>query len=136
MTRHSINYRCEIARTTVFSLIEMGDESAIFHFLRCRSVYNFPSDNDVLCFCFQIIRHFIEVVNLMRKEQCIGPVSWSTAVKFLCARKFDVARAVALYEQHEATRYREGLTSFDPSVDPLKTELETEKFTILVRYCA
>lgn len=72
----------------------------------------------------------------MRKEQCIGPVSWSTAVKFLCARKFDVARAVALYEQHEATRYREGLTSFDPSVDPLKTELETEKFTILVRYVA
>lgn len=72
----------------------------------------------------------------MRKEQCIGPVSWSTAVKFLCARKFDVARAVALYEQHEATRYREGLTSFDPSVDPLKTELETEKFTILVRYIA
>lgn len=34
MTRHSINYRCEIARTTVFSLIKMGDESAIFHFLK------------------------------------------------------------------------------------------------------
>lgn len=75
----------------------------------------------------------MEVVNLMRKEQCLGPISWSTAIKFLCARKFDVARAVALYEQHEATRYREGLTSFDPAVDPLKSELETEKFTILVK---
>lgn len=74
----------------------------------------------------------MEVVNLIRKEQCMGPVSWSTAVKFLYARKFDVTRAVALYEQHEATRFREGLTSFDPTVDPLKSELETEKFTILV----
>lgn len=76
----------------------------------------------------------MEVVNLMRKKQCLGPVSWSTAIKFLFARKFDVARAVALYEQHEATRYREGLMSFDPSVDPLKSELETEKFTILVNF--
>lgn len=68
----------------------------------------------------------------MRKEQSQGPVSWSTAVKFLCARKFDVARAVALYEQHEATRDREGLTDFDPTIEPLKSELDTAKFTILV----
>jgi tyrosine-protein phosphatase non-receptor type 9 len=59
-------------------------------------------------------------------------VSWATAVKFLAARKFDVSRAVALYEQHEATRHREGLVRFDPSREPLKSELDTGKFTILV----
>ena len=80
----------------------------------------------------QIIKHFIEEVNLLRKERRQGPVSWSTAVKFLCARKFDVARAVALYDQHEATRDREGLIDFDPNVEPLKSELDTAKFTILV----
>ncbi|XP_065223090.1 tyrosine-protein phosphatase non-receptor type 9 [Planococcus citri] len=79
----------------------------------------------------QIIKHFIEEVNLMRKERGEGPVSWSTAVKFLCARKFDVARAVALHDQHEATRHREGLLNFDPSIEPLKSELDTAKFTIL-----
>lgn len=69
----------------------------------------------------------------MRKERGEGPVSWSTAVKFLCARKFEVVRAVALYDQHEATRHREGLLNFDPTVEPLKSELDTAKFTILVK---
>ncbi|XP_048484673.1 tyrosine-protein phosphatase non-receptor type 9 isoform X3 [Plutella xylostella] len=58
-------------------------------------------------------------------------VSRATAVKFLLARKFDVARAHALWRQHEATRRREGLTKFEPFEDPLKSELETGKFTIL-----
>lgn len=82
----------------------------------------------------QLVHDFMENVNLMRKKRCLGPVSFSTAVKFLCARKFDINRAVALYEQHEDTRDREGLTSFDPSVDPLKSELHTAKFTILVSF--
>ena len=43
-----------------------------------------------------------------------------------------MSRAVALYEQHEATRNREGLVHFDPSREPLKSELDTGKFTILV----
>ncbi|CAG4943450.1 unnamed protein product [Parnassius apollo] len=58
-------------------------------------------------------------------------VSRATAIRFLFARKFDVARAHALWRQHEATRRREGLTKFEPFEDPLKTELATGKFTIL-----
>lgn len=29
------------------------------------------------------------------------PVSWTTAVKFLMARKFDIRRAIDLYNSHE-----------------------------------
>ncbi|XP_041980449.1 tyrosine-protein phosphatase non-receptor type 9-like [Aricia agestis] len=58
-------------------------------------------------------------------------VSRATAIKFLLARKFDVARAHALWRQHEATRRREGLVKFEPFEEPLKSELETGKFTIL-----
>ncbi|XP_049872187.1 tyrosine-protein phosphatase non-receptor type 9 isoform X2 [Pectinophora gossypiella] len=58
-------------------------------------------------------------------------VSRATAIKFLLARKFDVARAHALWRQHEATRRREGLNKFEPFEEPLKSELETGKFTIL-----
>lgn len=60
-------------------------------------------------------------------------VTAATAVKFLLARKSDVQRAVALFEQHELIRQRECLYNLDPMVDPLRTELETGKFTILVR---
>lgn len=41
-------------------------------------------------------------------------------------------RAVNLYEQHEATRHREGLVNLNPTCEPLQTELSTGKFTILV----
>lgn len=51
------------------------------------------------------------------------------------ARKFDVGRGLMLYEQHEATRIREGLVKFEPTADPLRTELETGKFTVLVIHC-
>ena len=47
------------------------------------------------------------------------------------ARKFHVDRALALYQQHELMRIREGLTVFDPASSPLKEELKTGKFTIL-----
>lgn len=80
----------------------------------------------------QATKNFIEVVNKLRSRRKLGPVSWSTAVLFLLARKFDVNRAVALYEQHEATRLREGLVHFDPLSEPLRSELLTGKFTILV----
>lgn len=81
---------------------------------------------------FQATKAFLEVVNTSRTRRNVGPVSWSTAVKFLFARKFDVNRAVSLFEQHEATRMREGLIDFNPMKDPVYSELETGKFTILV----
>lgn len=59
-------------------------------------------------------------------------ISQTTAVKFLYARKFDVPRAVSLYEQHEQIRLKEGLYNIDPDVEPLRSELQTGKFTILV----
>ncbi|XP_030746081.1 tyrosine-protein phosphatase non-receptor type 9-like [Sitophilus oryzae] len=75
-------------------------------------------------------KEFIERVNAkFKRNGCT--TSWSTAVLFLYARKFDVNRAVALYEQHEATRQREGLNKFDPHKEPLHSELLTGKFTVL-----
>lgn len=80
---------------------------------------------------YQATKEFIEVINERRSQRNAGPLAWNTAVKFLMARKFDIRRALALYEQHEITRNREGLVKLDPSREPLKTELETGKFTIL-----
>lgn len=54
-----------------------------------------------------------------------------TFYRFLFARKFDVARAHTLWRHHEETRRREGLIRFEPFEDPLRSELETGKFTIL-----
>jgi tyrosine-protein phosphatase non-receptor type 9 len=76
------------------------------------------------------------MVNKCRAGRRAGPVSWSTAVKFLSARKFEVSRALALYEQHEATRRREGLALMTPTREPLLSELRTGKFTVLVGYFA
>ncbi len=47
------------------------------------------------------------------------------------ARKFHVDRALALYQQHELMRVREGLDTFDIGRSPLSEELRTGKFTIL-----
>jgi len=68
----------------------------------------------------------------MHKLQNKPPISRSSAFKFLVARKFDVAKAVLLHEQHEETRLREGLFGFNCAVEPLKSEIRTQKFTILV----
>lgn len=88
--------------------------------------------NECYYFCLQATKEFIEAVNKCRAGRRAGPVSWSTAVKFLAARKFEVGRALALYEQHEATRKREGLALLLPTQEPLSSELRTEKFTVLV----
>lgn len=80
----------------------------------------------------QAAKEFITAVNRVRIGRGSGPLSWASAVKFLMARKFDVSRALTLYEQHEATRIREGLIRFEPIAEPLRTELETGKFTVLV----
>lgn len=82
---------------------------------------------------FQATKEFIEKVNQKYKRK-LGPISWSLAVRFLYARKFDVIRALTLFEQHEITRRREGLINFDPLKEPLCSELMTGKFTILVSF--
>lgn len=93
---------------------------------RCRMILCGAVDGFV-----QATKEFVEQVNELRRARNVGPLSWNTAVKFLMARKFDVSRAVSLYEQHEATRQREGLTHLNPDIDPLRSELGTGKFTIL-----
>ncbi|KAG5888795.1 hypothetical protein JTB14_007070 [Gonioctena quinquepunctata] len=81
--------------------------------------------------CFQATKEFLQKVNAKYRSRKIGPVPWSTAVRFLYARKFDVSRALALFDQHESIRKREELDGFDPLSEPLKTELLTGKFTVL-----
>lgn len=77
------------------------------------------------------VKQFIDLVSELGSNVNRKNVTTATAVKFLFARKFDVQRAVALYEQHELIRQRECLYNLDPMSDPLRTELETGKFTIL-----
>ncbi|XP_037918407.1 tyrosine-protein phosphatase non-receptor type 9 isoform X1 [Hermetia illucens] len=77
------------------------------------------------------VKQFIDLVKEIGSCSARKTVTQSTAIKFLYARKFDVPRAVALYEQHELIRQKEGLYNFDPSTEPLRSELETGKFTIL-----
>jgi hypothetical protein len=59
-------------------------------------------------------------------------VTPETAIQYLSARKFDIPKAVALYEANSQTRQREELYGIDSTVDPLRSELATEKFTVLV----
>ncbi|KAF0758795.1 tyrosine-protein phosphatase non-receptor type 9 [Aphis craccivora] len=77
------------------------------------------------------VDEFIHTINQARKFQNKPPIARSSAFKFLIARKFDVNRAVLLFEQHEETRLREGLFGFNCAVEPLKSEIQTQKFTIL-----
>lgn len=82
----------------------------------------------------QTVNEFIKSVKNIceqKKRPVIG-ITRSFAVKFLWARKFDINRAILLYIQHEETRQREGLFGFNCAVEPLKSELQTQKFTILV----
>jgi len=76
-------------------------------------------------------KKFLENVNNWRSAQKHEALPWSSAVKFLMARKFNVDRALVLYQQHEIMRIREGLTYFDHSSGPLQSELKRGKFTIL-----
>ncbi|KAF8781645.1 Tyrosine-protein phosphatase non-receptor type 9 like protein [Argiope bruennichi] len=81
----------------------------------------------------EIVKEFVAIVKELQLHKNGDKKSWNefTAVKFMMARKFDICRAVALFEAHEVMRRREGLIRFDPTSDALRTELETGKFTIL-----
>lgn len=56
---------------------------------------------------------------------------WNTALKFLMARRFDVERAIKLYEDHENLRKKESLYSINLCDEAFMRELEFGKFTIL-----
>ncbi|KAL4640257.1 tyrosine-protein phosphatase non-receptor type 9-like [Arapaima gigas] len=58
-------------------------------------------------------------------------VSHSTAVKFLMARKFDVSRAIDLFQAYKNTRIKEGIYNLNPNDEPLRSELLSGKFTVL-----
>uniref|UniRef100_A0A667YA25 Tyrosine-protein phosphatase non-receptor type 9 n=1 Tax=Myripristis murdjan TaxID=586833 RepID=A0A667YA25_9TELE len=60
-----------------------------------------------------------------------GLVSEPTAVKFLMARKFDVSRAIDLFQAYKNTRIKEGIFNINPDEEPLRSELLSGKFTVL-----
>lgn len=80
--------------------------------------------------CLQAIKQFIDLLNSQHQQR--KAVSPEVAIQYLSARKFDIPKAVALYEANLRTRQLEGLYGFHSTVDPLRSELETGKFTVLV----
>lgn len=79
----------------------------------------------------RVTHQFLEHLNRVRAQYNVPPVSWSTAVRFLMARKFDVKRALELFRSHGDLRIREGLFNFNPTEEPVSRELLSEKFTVL-----
>lgn len=73
------------------------------------------------------------VNNEIRSNGSMNPMSQRTALKFLIARKFDIDRAIELYQQHEITRLREGLSTININDENFKAEINSGKFTILKR---
>ncbi|KAG7461665.1 hypothetical protein MATL_G00193490 [Megalops atlanticus] len=74
------------------------------------------------------------LVELRNREQHgVVMVSQSTAVKFLMARKFDVSRAIDLFQAYKNTRIKEGIYNINPDEEPLRSELLSGKFTVLPR---
>uniref|UniRef100_A0A182VWA5 Tyrosine-protein phosphatase non-receptor type 9 n=1 Tax=Anopheles minimus TaxID=112268 RepID=A0A182VWA5_9DIPT len=85
----------------------------------------------VLLWALKVVKQFIDRINSSNNDPNRKAVTPVIATRFLLARKYDITRAMALYEQHELIRQREGLYGFDPLNEPLRAELETGKFTIL-----
>ncbi|XP_015201355.2 tyrosine-protein phosphatase non-receptor type 9 isoform X1 [Lepisosteus oculatus] len=66
-----------------------------------------------------------------REQPNVVLVSHNTAVKFLMARKFDVSRAIDLFQAYKNTRLKEGIYNINPDEEPLRSELLSGKFTVL-----
>ncbi|KAG2466380.1 PTN9 phosphatase, partial [Polypterus senegalus] len=47
------------------------------------------------------------------------------------ARKFDVSRAIDLFQAYKNTRLKEGINNINPDEEPLRSELLSGKFTVL-----
>uniref|UniRef100_A0AAR2JN56 Tyrosine-protein phosphatase non-receptor type 9 n=1 Tax=Pygocentrus nattereri TaxID=42514 RepID=A0AAR2JN56_PYGNA len=67
----------------------------------------------------------------VEQSQNAALVSQITAVKFLMARKFDVPRAIDLFQAYKNTRIKEGIYNINPNEEPLRNELLSGKFTVL-----
>ncbi|XP_066576685.1 tyrosine-protein phosphatase non-receptor type 9 [Amia ocellicauda] len=66
-----------------------------------------------------------------REQPNVVLVSHNTAVKFLMARKFDISRAIDLFQAYKNTRLKEGIYNINPDEEPLRSELLSGKFTVL-----
>uniref|UniRef100_A0A3P8V176 Tyrosine-protein phosphatase non-receptor type 9 n=1 Tax=Cynoglossus semilaevis TaxID=244447 RepID=A0A3P8V176_CYNSE len=77
------------------------------------------------------VEEFLGEVRSREQPRSAGLVSQPTAVKFLMARKFDVSRAVDLFQAYKNTRIKEGIININPDEEPLRSELLSGKFTVL-----
>ncbi|XP_040891874.1 tyrosine-protein phosphatase non-receptor type 9 [Toxotes jaculatrix] len=77
------------------------------------------------------VEEFLSKVRSREQPHSAGLVSQPTAVKFLMARKFDVSRAIDLFQAYKNTRIKEGIININPDEEPLRSELLSEKFTVL-----
>uniref|UniRef100_A0A3Q0RL34 Tyrosine-protein phosphatase non-receptor type 9 n=1 Tax=Amphilophus citrinellus TaxID=61819 RepID=A0A3Q0RL34_AMPCI len=79
----------------------------------------------------QAVEEFLSEVRSREQPHNAGLVSQPTAVKFLMARKFDVSRAIDLFQAYKNTRIKEGIININPDEEPLRSELLSGKFTVL-----
>uniref|UniRef100_H3DKC7 Tyrosine-protein phosphatase non-receptor type 9 n=1 Tax=Tetraodon nigroviridis TaxID=99883 RepID=H3DKC7_TETNG len=79
----------------------------------------------------QAVKEFLDEVRSREQPHSAGLVSQPTAVKFLMARKFDVSRAIELFQAYKNTRIKEGIININPDEEPLRSELLSGKFTVL-----
>ncbi|KAM3864531.1 tyrosine-protein phosphatase non-receptor type 9 [Diretmus argenteus] len=77
------------------------------------------------------VEEFLSEVRSREQPHSAGLVSQPTAVKFLMARKFDVSRAIDLFQAYKNTRIKEGIFNINPDEEPLRSELLSGKFTVL-----
>ncbi|XP_015809636.3 tyrosine-protein phosphatase non-receptor type 9 [Nothobranchius furzeri] len=77
------------------------------------------------------VEAFLNEVHSRELPHSAGLVSQPTAVKFLMARKFDVSRAIDLFQAYKNTRIKEGIININPDEEPLRSELLSGKFTVL-----
>ncbi|CAL8274333.1 unnamed protein product [Gadus morhua 'NCC'] len=77
------------------------------------------------------VEEFLGEVRSREQPHSASLVSEPTAVKFLMARKFDVSRAINLFQAYKNTRIKEGIFNINPDEEPLRSELLCGKFTVL-----
>uniref|UniRef100_A0A672RRL8 Tyrosine-protein phosphatase non-receptor type 9 n=1 Tax=Sinocyclocheilus grahami TaxID=75366 RepID=A0A672RRL8_SINGR len=77
------------------------------------------------------VEEFLAELRCREQSQNADLVSQMTAVKFLVARKFDVSRAIDLFQAYKNTRIKEGIYNINPNEEPLRSELLSGKFTVL-----